>query len=877
MSLLFEQLQQTCTQAEPDFQAFLRLAQATQPGLEGIERVRSYALLRLAQAFQIWQSTGQGDLDVLVLLRQVLRSYERRLALPTALWQRLNQRGLPFGLRANRIGDSAMLELTADDWCTDWLAHTAEIDLLRKRRYDTPATGDGLLAAMSGGAFWQYQSQAQQIATHAALFLEPGATLLAMLPTGSGKSIIAQLPAWLDSHEKKGTTIVVVPTVALALDQELKAHTTFKGDSAPRSWTAQTPIEIRRQIIQELKTGDLPLLYVSPEALMQSSLYQTCLQAAEEGKLRRLVIDEAHLIESWGAGFRADFQFLATYRAELLARSRGLLQTLLLSATVSASCIQLLRQLFGSHGPFYEIMANRLRPEPSYWFSFSQYSSTRERRVLEALRYLPRPLILYVSTLDNASFWHQRLRGVGFQRIAAFTGRTADIDRQRLIEAWNNNEIDIMVATSAFGMGVDKSDVRCVLHACLPESLERFYQEVGRAGRDGYSSISLSCVTADDFGTAEGMLRSERITMEKALPRWEGMRQSQRFPDQSHGDVVLVDLNAVPDGSPDMPPGKSNLGWNEHTLLLMQRAGLLQITGVNQTIAEVGNESEPAIHPRYVQLKLLRPEVTAYVDNAELRERLEYVRNLERQEITDNLEQMQQVVRRYIDQAIQEGPQECLARKLTRLYPSCALACGGCPACRTAGQAPYERTVSVFFEDEIATSGELTLFYNLQQLLGQKATMNVTWESGESEMQVKSQLAPVLADLVWAGMRQLLLPDEFLADQQWTRQLVQLLAGHALAHQIIAHSEINQPTPLYPLPTVVVYPPHNDEADRFHRRLRSTLRNVRKLDMPLIHLVPRLLFLASEGGQFMERIEGKSETLKNLQQLLKRWQEPALF
>lgn len=183
-------------------------------------------------------------------------------------------------------------------------------------------------------------------------------------------------------------------------------------------------------------------------------------------------------------------------------------------------------------------MANCLRAEPGYWFSFSQYPSTRERHVLEALRYLPRPLILYVSTLENASFWLQRLRGVGFQRLAAFTGKAADIDRQHLIEEWNNNQIDIMVATSAFGMGVDKSDVRCVLHACLPESLERFYQEVGRAGRDGYSSVSLSCVTADDFGIAESMLRSERITMDKALPRWEGMRQSQRFPDQSNHQVI---------------------------------------------------------------------------------------------------------------------------------------------------------------------------------------------------------------------------------------------------------------------------------------------------------------------------------------------------
>ena len=628
----------------------------------------------------------------------------QRLTLPAILWQQLNHSGGFYSMHALDTGKPGQVELVADNWQTDWLEKTEELDRLHKRRNDDPAVGDGLLYAMSGGAFWSYQSKAQQIATHAHLFAEPGSTLLVMLPTGSGKSVVALLPIWLNAQVNAGTTIVVVPTVALALDQEIKALQYFGGNEAttyiPRSWTSQTSLEMRQQIIQEIKAGEIPLLYVSPEALMQSSLYHACLQAAEEGKLQRLVIDEAHIVESWGAGFRTDFQFLSTYHAQLLARSQGKLQTLLLSATVSASCAHLLKQLFGRSGPFYQISANRLRPEPSYWFAFSQRRSTRERRVLEALRHLPRPAILYVSTRIDAEDWQNRLFREGFRRLASFTGDTPDEDRVRLIESWNKSEIDLMVATSAFGMGVDKSDVRSIIHTCLPESLERFYQEVGRAGRDGYSSVSLMCTTIDDFGIAEKMLSDARITTEKAIARWEGMRQLQPVRNQEYANVALLDLNAPPAGSPDMRPSKANLKWNEHTLLLMQRAGLIQITNANEKIAqtsEMVSESDLAVQPRYMKLQLLKPELTAYPDNEQFKALLERVRNQERQELEKNLQHMKQVADVYSNK---QGA-TLSGSELTEFYPSCALACGGCPVCRANGYEPYEQSLPVEIEPEL--------------------------------------------------------------------------------------------------------------------------------------------------------------------------------
>jgi ATP-dependent DNA helicase RecQ len=889
VSTLFERFQQTCAEDIPAYQTLVHEIQAAQARLEDLELVRSSTLVRLARACSVWQETGEGALDVLVLMRQALRTYGQRLSIPALLWQRLSRGGVFCSVHALETECAQRVELVADDWQTDWLESTAQIDHLHLRRTDRPATGDGLLYAMTAGAFWHYQSKAQQVATHASLFAEAGSTLLVMLPTGSGKSVVAQLPAWLDTQENGGTTLVVVPTVALALEQQIKALRYFQIDHAteyiPRSWTAQTPGEMREQIVREIKAGELPLLYVSPEALMQSRLYHICLQAAQEGKLRRLVIDEAHLVESWGAGFRTDFQFLSTYHTQLLACSQGRLQTLLLSATVSTSCARLLKHLFGGHGAFYEICAHRLRPEPGYWFSFAQQTASRERRVQEALHHLPRPLILYVSTRDDAEHWLHRLRQEGWRRLAAFTGETPEQERASLIHAWNADSIDLMIATSAFGLGVDKSDVRSIVHACLPESLERFYQEVGRAGRDGYSSISLVCTTIHDFALAKGMHRSARITTEKALARWEGMRQGQHFTHRERADVALVDLNALPAGSPDMLRSRANLSWNEHTLLLMQRAGLIQITGANQKVdvpEPVPWEQEQQVRARYLEITLLKPEVTAFAENEVFRTRLEEVRSLEREEIEENLRHMQRVIREYAvwqgQSDSQKHARQCLAHRLAQLYPYCALACGGCPFCRAGGQAPYVEPLSVEIEPELVIHPEVTICYELRQLLGSKAAMNVFWESGDSGPAFKEHLAQGLAGLVWAGVQQILLPDELLCDQPWMRDLLRQIAGsHTGPHQIAAHLAASQQIPLYDVPTVLVYPGHERDADYIHRRLHVVIEGWRTRGIPLIRVVARQLFLESEGGFFMDRVSGTSETLKNLVVLLERWQGPALF
>ena len=164
-----------------------------------------------------------------------------------------------------------------------------------------------------------------------------------------------------------------------------------------------------------------------------------------------------------------------------------------------------------------------IRPEPQYWISREDDDRLKEDKVLEVIRHAPRPVILYVTKRADARTWCKRLKAEGYKRVDMFHGETPDVDRDRIIGAWSRNEIDLIVATSAFGVGIDKSDVRTVVHAAVPETVDRFYQEVGRGGRDGAASGSLLIYSAKDLGVAERIGTPSLISEELAFERWDAM------------------------------------------------------------------------------------------------------------------------------------------------------------------------------------------------------------------------------------------------------------------------------------------------------------------------------------------------------------------
>ena len=424
-------------------------------------------------------------------------------------------------------------------------------------------------------AYPRYYSAGQREAVRAVLTAPGGATLVINLPTGAGKSLAAYLPALLDPA---GLTVVVVPTTALAIDQGRAVETLIGHPAAYHGGQDESSSERNRGIRSRIKAGTQRIVFASPEALLRS-LAAPLFASAERGMLRMLAIDEAHIVDQWGDEFRPEFQELAGMRRALLRRSPGPKPvTLLLTGTMTEPCLDTLEALFGRPGPFGVVSAAQLRPEPSYWVARCADAASREERVIEALRHLPRPLVLYVSEVQDADDWLARARGLGFRRFAAVTGKSPD--RSEVVRAWQADDLDLVVATSAFGLGIDKQDVRAVVHACLPEHVDRFYQEVGRGGRDGRACVSLLLTAPEDIDTARRLNRRTLISTDednenKGYERWHAMYAGRS---DLGGGRVSVSLDAIPEyGFGRFENSPANVAWNLRTLAMLARAGVIEL------------------------------------------------------------------------------------------------------------------------------------------------------------------------------------------------------------------------------------------------------------------------------------------------------------
>jgi hypothetical protein len=306
------------------------------------------ALQRLTDVLDELEERGSAPpspLDLAILVRQVLRYEELRYKATTpisvkvrtgAQWPSADDWN-SVGVDARRTGDSYLVRVLS--WRPAWLRDvgeagvdaTAAAEVLRRQESSVP--GDPFLAQFNRS---HYRSLGQRSAVRAALTTPPGATLLICLPTGDGKSFIFQLVGELGfSDAGSGVTLVITPTVALALDHERAAHDL----GFPNSPLAYRSGDENLQIIDGIRNGTQQLCFASPEATC-GRLQPALMQAARSGLLRTIVVDEAHLVETWGANFRSEFQLLAGVRRSLLSVAAGPApRTLLLSATVTEETI----------------------------------------------------------------------------------------------------------------------------------------------------------------------------------------------------------------------------------------------------------------------------------------------------------------------------------------------------------------------------------------------------------------------------------------------------------------------------------------------------------------------------------------------------------
>ena len=500
-----------------------------------------------------------------------------------------------FGLNPTETPKGTILSYVP--WCPEWLdADCAGVDRfaaseVRKREFNSEeCTSDPMLATVGRQS---YRSQGQRSAVRAALSTPPGAALVIALPTGEGKSLVFQLIhkvgfAGSATGAGHGVTLVIVPTIALGINHEQEA-VDICGLSRPLAFQGGNDSE-NQTIADNIAGGTQGLCFASPEAAC-GRLRQALRRAAAAGNLRAFVIDEAHLVDQWGTGFRTEYQELSALRAELAASAPegAVPRTIMLSATLTDASEATLRSLFGTQGSFRSISAVQLRPEPDYWVSSVKPEVVRDARVLEALFHLPRPLVLYVSKVEAAQRWLSCLREAGFSRVQTLHGHTNTMKREEIVESWRNGDLDIVVGTSAFGLGIDYAHARSIVHACVPETLDRFYQEVGRGGRDGLASLSLLLPAKGDFHVAKKLNLQKVITVGRGLERWQAMFNGKR---KSGPGRIAVRVDGRPGAGVidiDMS-GKRNTDWNLRVLTAMARAGIVRLLGTpNPRIEDAGD------------------------------------------------------------------------------------------------------------------------------------------------------------------------------------------------------------------------------------------------------------------------------------------------
>ncbi|CAN5232428.1 hypothetical protein BH10CYA1_BH10CYA1_08200 [soil metagenome] len=317
-----------------------------------------------------------------------------------------------------------------------------------------------------------------------------GKHALALLPTGYGKSLCYQVP----SQILPGATIVVSPLIALMQDQlNGLARRGITNATLLNSSVSPDELDIR---FGGIKAGVFKLVFVAPERF-ESPRFRNLLQQID---VSLLVIDEAHCISQWGHDFRPQYRNLSGYILNHLKAASVLALTATATPQVERDIIQSLNQ------PNMNVVTGSF-DRPNIRFEVEAVSNAVEKDnfVFSALKSMQAPAIVYTSSRKEAEALSERMRQSGLTAACYHAGLTGD-QRQRAQKLFETDKVSTIVSTVAFGMGVDKANIRRVIHYNLPGSLESYYQEAGRAGRDGDSAICTLLFQSKDVHTQRWLI-----------------------------------------------------------------------------------------------------------------------------------------------------------------------------------------------------------------------------------------------------------------------------------------------------------------------------------------------------------------------------------
>jgi len=426
-------------------------------------------------------------------------------------------------------------------------------------------------------------------------------SMLAVFPTGGGKSITFQVPALMSGEASKGLTVVISPLQSLMKDQVDNLEKIGITEAVTINGLLD-PIE-RAKSFERVEDGSATMLYISPESLRSKTIERLILGR----KIVRFVIDEAHCFSSWGQDFRVDYLYIGDFIKQLQEKKNleDGIPVSCFTATAKQKVIEDIREYFKEKLSLdlelYTSKASRTN------LQYKVFEKGDEEEKYQAARDLIEekncPTIIYVSRTRKAYLLAERLTEDGFN-AKPYHGKMDKQEKSENQDAFINGETQIMVATSAFGMGVDKKDVGMVIHYEISDSLENYIQEAGRAGRD--ENIVADCFVLfneEDLSKHFILLNQTKLSIKEIQQIWKAIKDITRFRSKVSNSALEIARKA---------------GWDDNVVEIETR-----VTTAIAALEDAGYLKRGQNMPRIFANSILSKNAQEAIDKINASERFE--------------------------------------------------------------------------------------------------------------------------------------------------------------------------------------------------------------------------------------------------------------
>ncbi len=457
----------------------------------------------------------------------------------------------------------------------------------------------GLKRYFGFDAFRSYAGEAlQENAVKAAI---DNKSILAVFPTGGGKSITFQVPALMSGDNSKGLTVIISPLQSLMKDQVDNLEKSGITDAVTINGLLD-PIE-RAKSFERVEDGSASILYISPESLRSRTIERLLLGR----KIVRFVIDEAHCFSSWGQDFRVDYLYIGDFIKSLQDKKNleDGIPVSCFTATAKQKVIEDIRDYFKQKLSLDLELFTSKASRTNLHYKVFEKSDEEEKynSVRDLIEEKNCPTIIYVSRRGKAFKLAQRLTEDGFTAKPFHGGMEANekIENQN---QFISGEVQIMVATSAFGMGVDKKDIGMVIHYEISDSLENYIQEAGRAGRD--ENITADCFVLfneEDLGKHFILLNQTKLSIKEIQQVWKAIKEITRFRSTVSNSALEIARKA---------------GWDDNVVEIETR-----VTTAIAALEDAGYLKRGQNMPRVFANSILSKTAQEAIDKINLSEKFE--------------------------------------------------------------------------------------------------------------------------------------------------------------------------------------------------------------------------------------------------------------